>query len=214
MLRSPLRQGNGIRRHPAVIEAASLDEGNAAGWLASAGLDAPRPRRPFRSSAPPCDAQCVNGDDLIGLSDVDLAQRFGDLAGAVCAVDGEVGDALFGFLSETLERWSPELGRAAIVHRGARTTRTRCSTRSTTCAAARRRGRCATRSLRATSGAPGLPAGRTAVLVGVCLEGLHGSAPTEEAPAVGVLADARARTIAHPDAGGDRDRGLCSLGCA
>jgi hypothetical protein len=58
----------------------------------------------------------VNGDNLIGLSDVDLAQRFGDLAGAVCAVDGELGDALFGFLSETLERWSPELGRAAIVH--------------------------------------------------------------------------------------------------
>jgi len=27
-----------------------------------------------------------------------------------------LGDALFGFLSETLDRWSPDLGRAAIVH--------------------------------------------------------------------------------------------------
>jgi hypothetical protein len=54
----------------------------------------------------------VNADDLIALSDVELAQRFSDLVGEVFDVDEALGDQLFAFLGETLERWSPELGRA------------------------------------------------------------------------------------------------------
>lgn len=58
----------------------------------------------------------LNHDELIALSDAELARRFNDLACAVFDLDDTLGDQLFAFAAETFERFAPEAARAAIVH--------------------------------------------------------------------------------------------------
>lgn len=58
----------------------------------------------------------LTSDQLIALSDAELARRFGDLAGAVFDVGDTLGDQLFAFVAETFERFAPEAAHAAIVH--------------------------------------------------------------------------------------------------
>jgi hypothetical protein len=64
----------------------------------------------------------VNGDDLIALSDAELATAYVDLMNALAGASGrdealhDLVDALDGLGCELLERLSAEAGRAAIVH--------------------------------------------------------------------------------------------------
>jgi hypothetical protein len=62
-------------------------------------------------------------DELVALSDTELAVAFVDLGNDLAAVDSDLDgrlsglvDALDGLVAETLERLSPEAGRTAIEH--------------------------------------------------------------------------------------------------